>query len=73
MADPARTDSIPELPSRPPETDDGPVLDDQQVLDFLEEGSDPAPPADAPKGIAIAMGLGALIWLGIFAVYLVLT
>ena len=70
MADPARTNAIPEPVPTPPEADDGTVLDEKQVLETLE-GSDSTPTMDAPKGIAIAMGLGAAIWLVAFAVYLI--
>ena len=70
MADPARTNTITELVSTPPEADDGTVLDEKQVLETLE-ASDSTSTMDAPKGIAIAMGLGAAIWLVASAVYLI--
>jgi hypothetical protein len=70
MADPARTNELPESPLAAPEPDDGAVLDEKQVLETLE-GSDPTPTIDAPKGIAIAMGIGAAIWLVAFAVYVI--
>jgi hypothetical protein len=70
MADPARKSAIPEPVPTPPEADDGTVLDEKQVLETLE-GSDSTPTMDAPKGIAIAMGLGAAIWLVALAVYVI--
>ncbi len=70
MGNPARTNEARELPLATPETDTGPVLPEQQVLETLE-GSDLTPAIDAPKGIAVAMGLGAAIWLIAFAVYVI--
>lgn len=70
MGNPARTKENPELPRATPEPDAGPILDEKQVLETLE-GSDPTPTIDAPKGIAVAMGLGAAIWLLAFAVYVI--
>jgi hypothetical protein len=72
MANPARTDQIDELaPRAPAPEDDRPVLGEREVLETLEN-SDPTPAIDAPKGIALAMGLGAAIWLAALALYAII-
>lgn len=70
MADPARANDIAEEAPKTSAADDGTVLDEKQVLETLE-GTDSSPTMDAPKGIAIAMGLGAAIWLVAFIVYVI--
>ena len=70
MADPARNQTLPEAQPTAPESADGIILDEEQVLETLE-GSPLPPRMDAPKGIALGVGLGAAIWLIALAIYLI--